>query len=302
MGAEAVREHGHVESLEVGPELVVGEVVVDVQVDQPAASQVVDVRGEAGVVVAHPGCHDVGVHVYAQDGVRHVGQRSDHGVEVRDGVHVGAQALGVQAHHERRSRGSRALDPGLWHHVGVGQDGGCATPACGDRVGRASGECDDVVGCVDEHRELGVVGVGRGVVRVAQVVDSEHQRLVVLAQGRDDVAQVLRGERVEAEVHVHDVELGGVGTNPLGGEHARGPPRRVEGVARRRVGEPADRSGARAGPGDGGQVPDVDVTGRDGSHNDAQDILQGKASSVRQRSPTGQLAHVLTGSWLLTST
>ncbi|OLP67199.1 hypothetical protein BJM39_24380 [Salmonella enterica subsp. enterica serovar Javiana] len=111
----------------------------------------------------------------------------------------------------------------------------------------------------EEHVELGVVDVPGPVVRVAEVVHGHDQWLVVLPEGGDEVAQVLRRERIEAEVQVHDVELTGVLVDPRGGEHGRRPPGRVGGVARPGVGEPAD-GGSALGPGHGREVADIDVS------------------------------------------
>ena len=226
--------------------------------------------GKAGVVSLVAGCHDVGVRVHPQHGSGQVGQGLDDRVHQRQRVHVGPQALGVDADDERVVRGPRSSSHSAGTTCGCGSTVAsrphrarmlAAAPAVS--VMTASAAVTSTPSCAS--------CVSDAVVWVSQIVHGEHERLAVLAQCEDDLSQALGRQRVEPEVDVHDVELRSMLVHPGAGEHSWRPPRGVGRGSRRRVREPDDgglrRRWRRV------EVSYVDMTGRDRGHNDAQGFL-----------------------------
>jgi hypothetical protein len=152
--------------------------------------------------------------------------------------------------------------------VGVRDHHGVAAPPAPDLASRALGEGDQLVCGRHQDVELVVVRTPIGVVRVAQVVDREDQRTPRDAQRLDDGLQLGGRTRVEPEVHVEDVELVGVVSDPSRLEHRRRPPLRLLGRAagRHRIGQPLDGVAARQVVSGRRQVPHVHVRRGDGRH------------------------------------
>ena len=96
------------------------------------------------------------------------------------------------------------------HDVRVAHDDGVATPASLDRISRALRQRDD--GVSRRHERVESAELRRRVldVRVAQVVHRDDDALAQLVRHVDDLAQVLRAERLEPEVDVQHVELAGM--------------------------------------------------------------------------------------------
>ncbi|MCX4656587.1 hypothetical protein OG249_32395 [Streptomyces microflavus] len=131
----------------------------------PVARRVVDVR--VAVDAEHR----------AREFRHDVGEYADH----RQRVHVGADALGVEPDRERVVPGPGTHQSVRFHDVRMRQDGGGATPPCGDLLCGARGERDEPVRSGDEHVQLRLVLALVEVVRVGQVMDGVDQRLPVPA-------------------------------------------------------------------------------------------------------------------------
>jgi len=151
--------------------------------------------------------------------------------------HVRAQALCVQADDEAVVLRSGSRDATRFDDVWVGYDDRAAVPPVADLVRRPFGQRHDDRRRADENAKLGVVHLGVGVVRIAQVVHGDDERNVRLAQGGDDVLELFGRLLVEAEVDVEDVEVSVMLADPSGVEHHRRPPatRDVAAVRRRHV-------------------------------------------------------------------
>ncbi len=146
------------------------------------------------------------------------------------------------------------------HDVRVRQHGRLAAPARRDLPRRARREREHGGGVLDQHPELRVVQLGRRVMRIAQVMDGDHERDARTPQRVRDGAQLLRRLGVEPEVHVEDVERGVMRRDPVRVEHGRRPPstRHAAPVGGRDVRETDDGVHAVGVA----QMPDIDVAGR----------------------------------------
>src|SRR6476646_7737422 len=139
----------------------------------------------------------------------------------------------------------------------MGGDQSSTSPTVLDNFRGAGGKSDQRVG--GRHEDVLLLGVRRrvGMVRVAQVVNRVHKRLVVHLECLYDVGERVGADGVEAEVDVKDVELVVMLLNPRRIQHQWRPPATGYGalVGRDRVGQ-TDYGVAARGM---GQVTDIDV-------------------------------------------
>ncbi|MEU3701631.1 hypothetical protein AB0E82_05010 [Streptomyces anulatus] len=166
----------------------------------------------------------------------------------------------MEADRERVVPGPRAYRSVRFDDVRMRQDGGGATPSCGDLLCGARGERDEPVRSGNEDVQLRLVLAYVDVVRVDQVMDGVDQRLPVPAQGCEELHQRFGGLGVEAEVQVEHVEGVGVFVHPARVQHDRRPS--LLGTARSAVGAGVVEPGYPVAVGRG-QMAYVDVVGRD---------------------------------------
>ncbi|ODU48608.1 MAG: hypothetical protein ABT07_05815 [Microbacterium sp. SCN 70-10] len=181
-----------------------------------------------------------------------VGDRADEGRRRPHAVDVGAEVAQVHADAGRRVRASdgegRTVDERR-----VGDDVGRAPVVALDLGRGRCGERGHLVGSRDEDGQRRAMRGLVGQLRVLQVVDGVDEG-DPQATDRVHRRRELRGRvRLAAEVHVDDVDLGGVRVEPLGQQHLRGPPLAGGGARRGRVG--ADVDDALVGDGPGVRVP-----------------------------------------------
>lgn len=149
-----------------------------------------------------------------------------------------------------------------------------AAPPSLDLRRGARGEREHRVGCWNEHVELRVMQLARGVVRVAQVMDGLDEWTPRRAEDVDDVLHVAGRSGVEAEVHVVDVEVVGARREPVGLERRWRPP----GVLR--VAQPEHRVDVVL-VGQRSEVTDVHMVGGHGQHDPRRGCLN-EMSRYRQ--------------------
>lgn len=125
---------------------------------------------DAGMMVRHPGCDHVGVHVHDEFHVTRGTLFREH-AEHRQRIHVGAQALEMQANACAVVSRPRDIEI-LWlHHVGMGDDLRLPSPPSLDLARGAGGQRRQCIRSGDEDVQGGIMGGAVGLVRVAQVVD-----------------------------------------------------------------------------------------------------------------------------------
>lgn len=152
---------------------------------------------------------------------------------------VGAQRL--QVHRDQPRLGRDVVRASGVDQRRVGDDGRRAAVALADLVGRPRREGDHSRGAAHELGQHGVVPTGVEVVRVAQVVDREHEGHPGVDEGTQPGPGRGSREVVEAEVQVHDIGV----TDPRG--HGLGVERGVGCPAHGAVlGDPAGRGGRTA--------------------------------------------------------
>ena len=245
--AEAVRQHRHVDRVQVLPQLRIAEVVVLEELDvivglRERADGVTDVR----VIRARAGIEHLVMDVDPQPRAGQLGHRRRQHRSHRRHVHVRSKALGVQSDDIAGVRRSRPRHRGPVDDVRMRQDLGHPAPARTDRLGRPGRQRDHRRRALEEHTKLRVVQVRVWMMRIAKVVHREHQRNPGGAQGGTDGSQLARRLGVETEVHVKDVEARVVGRDPAGVEHHRRPPSAL--VTRPRdIRQGGSRSRRRAG-------------------------------------------------------
>ena len=236
VGAEGIGHDGEVDPAQVVPQLRVGVGGVDGQGEQGPLLQLPEPVEQGGVVARVRGVGDLPEQVDHEPGVgqrRHgVGHGAGHGA----GCDVGAQALEVHPDREGlRGPRARVADQFEGGDVRVGDHDDLVLPPGADRVGGGRGEGDDAGGCRHEHVEPGEMRALLAEVGVDHVVEGEDERQAVPVEGLHPVAELVRGEGVEPEVEMDEVDLVVVGVHPRARQGRGRPPLPRRGPRHRRV-------------------------------------------------------------------
>src|SRR6266699_2469346 len=108
--------------------------------------------------------------------------------------------------YERRTRSTGPGGPVQFHDMGMRKHSWAAPPARRYFRCRAGRERDEAVGLRDQDVQVGIMGLGVGMVWVPQVMDGIDQRFPDCPQCAHQRPEAVVVLRVEAELHMEDVE------------------------------------------------------------------------------------------------